>query len=179
MAQFALDGSSCTVILGQTRALTAVSAVLEAPRPERYRKALCTSFILASDIITYTALTGHSCHRPNEGSLRFTVDLSPMASPAFEASYSGEDSAEVLRLLERGIRDIRAVDLEALCVLPGRKVPHQPAMHKLWVAELLLLLAVLLTSIACLFRQADRRYAAVGWLIMYSGLDRCGGCSWT
>ena len=66
-------------------------------------------------------------HRPNEGSLRFNVELSPMASPAFEAGRPGEAAIEVMRLLERALRDSRAVDLEALCVLVGQKVPpHAP-----------------------------------------------------
>ena len=63
-------------------------------------------------------------HRPNEGSLRFNVELSPMASPAFEAGRPGEAAIEAMRLLERALRDSRAVDLEALCVLVGQKVPQ-------------------------------------------------------
>ena len=45
-----------------------------------------------------------------------------MASPAFEAGRPGEAAIEVMRLLERALRDSRAVDLEALCVLVGQKV---------------------------------------------------------
>ena len=36
---------------------------------------------------------------------------------------SGEAALEVTRLVERALRDSRAVDLEALCVLAGQKVP--------------------------------------------------------
>ncbi len=35
---------------------------------------------------------------------------------------AGEAAMEVTRLVERALRDSRAVDLEALCVLAGQKV---------------------------------------------------------
>jgi len=53
---FALDDSSATVQLGGTRVMAVVAATLEAPYADRH----------------------------NEGSLRFNVEFSPMASPAFE-----------------------------------------------------------------------------------------------
>ena len=49
-----------------------------------------------------------------------------MASPAFEAGRPGEAAFEAVRLLERALRDSRAVDLEALCVLAGRKARPLP-----------------------------------------------------
>ncbi|KAL4856888.1 Exosome complex component RRP45B [Chlorella vulgaris] len=94
--QFALDDSSCTVLLGRTRVMAVVTASLEAPFADRH----------------------------NEGSLRFNVEYSPMASPAFEPGRPGEAAIEVARLVERGLRESRAVDLEALVVLAGRKVWH-------------------------------------------------------
>ncbi|TDH73562.1 hypothetical protein CCR75_006724 [Bremia lactucae] len=67
--------------------------------------------------------------RPTEGFLHFVVDLSPMASPSFEASSSaGRGSAssvaaaELARLVERGVRESRALDTEALAVVAGEKV---------------------------------------------------------
>jgi exosome complex RNA-binding protein Rrp42 (RNase PH superfamily) len=35
---------------------------------------------------------------------------------------AGEAAQEVVRLVERALRDSHAVDLEALCVIAGRKV---------------------------------------------------------
>lgn len=61
-------------------------------------------------------------HRPNEGSLRFNVEFSPMGSPNFEPGRPTEEAIELSRLVERGLRETKAVDLEALCVLAGRKV---------------------------------------------------------
>ncbi|KAI7842022.1 hypothetical protein COHA_004223 [Chlorella ohadii] len=94
--QFALDDSSCTVLLGRTRVMAVVTATLDAPYADRHA----------------------------EGSLRFNVEFSPMASPAFEPGRPGEDAIEVARLVERGMRESRAVDLESLVVLAGRKVWH-------------------------------------------------------
>jgi exosome complex RNA-binding protein Rrp42 (RNase PH superfamily) len=53
---------------------------------------------------------------------RFNVELSPMASASFAAGKPGEGAVELARLVERCVRGSGALDLEALCVLPGRKV---------------------------------------------------------
>ena len=45
-----------------------------------------------------------------------------MASPNFEPGRPTENANELARLIERGLRETKAVDLEALCVLAGRKV---------------------------------------------------------
>ena len=77
------------------------------------------------------ALLRHALHaRPNEGSLRFNVEFSPMASPNFEPGRPTENANELARLIERGLRETKAVDLEALCVLAGRKVKAcLPSFH--------------------------------------------------
>ncbi|KAF8067289.1 RRP45A [Scenedesmus sp. PABB004] len=91
---FALDDHSATVALGATTAMAAIAAELTAPYQDRSR----------------------------EGSVRFNVELSPMASAAFAAGRPGEGAVELARLVERCLRGSGALDLEALCVLPGRKV---------------------------------------------------------
>ena len=45
-----------------------------------------------------------------------------MASPNFEPGRPTENANELARLIERGLRETKAVDLEALCVLAGKKV---------------------------------------------------------
>lgn len=67
--------------------------------------------------------------RPTEGFLHFAVELSPMASPSFEATASAGRgaassvaAAELARLVERGVRESRALDTEALAVVAGEKV---------------------------------------------------------
>ena len=65
--------------------------------------------------------------RPAEGFLRFTVSLSPLASPSYSAASSSavaasESAVELLRLLERCMKESRCVDTEALCIVAGEKV---------------------------------------------------------
>lgn len=105
---FSLDDSSCLLSLGSTTVLAAITATLDTPFSDRQ----------------------------NEGSIRFTVTFSPAASPAFGAPSSSSNLGintgpeleeyrnELTRLIERGLRDSRAVDREALCVVAGRKVWH-------------------------------------------------------
>ncbi len=45
-----------------------------------------------------------------------------MASPYFEPGRPTDDALELARLVERGLRQSRAIDEEALCVIAGRKV---------------------------------------------------------
>lgn len=45
-----------------------------------------------------------------------------MGSPNFEPGRPTAAATELARLIERGLRETKAVDLEALCVLAGRKV---------------------------------------------------------
>lgn len=45
-----------------------------------------------------------------------------MASASFSMGKPGEEAVELARLVERCLRGSGALDLEALCVLPGRKV---------------------------------------------------------
>ena len=45
-----------------------------------------------------------------------------MASPEFGGGRPSEGAMEMIRLLEQVLRNSRAVDREALCVLAGQKV---------------------------------------------------------
>ena len=96
LSQFASDNSSCIVRLGKTMAMASVSASLEAPYADRH----------------------------SEGSITFDVLHTAMAGFGADFQRKNEDAIELSRLVERGLRESRAVDLEALCVQPGRKVWH-------------------------------------------------------
>jgi len=63
-----------------------------------------------------------SPERPEEGTLLFSVDFSPMASPFFEPNRPSPKSIEVARMVERCVKDAGALDTETLCVLAGVKV---------------------------------------------------------
>jgi len=60
--------------------------------------------------------------RPNEGALTVNAEFVPLASPEFEAGPPGEESIELARVVDRGIRESKAIELEKLCVIPGKKV---------------------------------------------------------
>ncbi len=59
---------------------------------------------------------------PDKGVLTVNAELVPLASPDFEPGPPGEDAVELARVVDRGIRESKAIDLEKLCVEPGKKV---------------------------------------------------------
>ncbi|XP_022099628.1 exosome complex component RRP45-like [Acanthaster planci] len=91
---FGTERGCCEVQLGQTRVLAQVSCETVEPRSTR----------------------------PTEGELYVNLELSPMASPGFEPGRLSEYGVELNRLLERCLKDSRAVDMESLCVVAGEKV---------------------------------------------------------
>ncbi|PUZ76040.1 hypothetical protein GQ55_1G258700 [Panicum hallii var. hallii] len=60
--------------------------------------------------------------RANEGTLAIFTEFSPMADPAFEPGRPGESAIELGRVIDRGLRESRAVDMESLCVVAGKHV---------------------------------------------------------
>ena len=93
---FTRNEKQCTaeVQLGRSRVLAVVTAEVVPPWPDR----------------------------KTEGFLNFNTELSPMASPAFEAGRPSVEAVELGRIVERGIRDSNALDTEALCIIAGEKV---------------------------------------------------------
>ncbi|XP_031140434.1 exosome complex component RRP45 [Sander lucioperca] len=91
---FGTDFGCCFVDLGKTRVMAQVSGELVTPKE----------------------------NRPNEGIMFFNIELSPMASPAFEAGRQSELSVKLNRQLERCLRNSKCLDTESLCVVSGEKV---------------------------------------------------------
>uniref|UniRef100_A0ACD5TFH6 Uncharacterized protein n=1 Tax=Avena sativa TaxID=4498 RepID=A0ACD5TFH6_AVESA len=60
--------------------------------------------------------------RPNEGTLAIFAEFTPMADPAYDPGRPGEEAIELGRVIDRGLRASRAVDLESLCVVAGKVV---------------------------------------------------------
>lgn len=59
---------------------------------------------------------------PDEGVLICNAELVPLASPSFEAGPPNEDSIELARVVDRGIRESKSIDSKKLCIIPGKKV---------------------------------------------------------
>ncbi len=59
---------------------------------------------------------------PDEGILTVNAEFVPLASPTFEAGPPDENSIELARVVDRGIRESKAIDLKKLCIQPGKKV---------------------------------------------------------
>ncbi len=58
---------------------------------------------------------------PDMGVLTVNAELVPLASPTFEPGPPGEDSIELARVVDRGIRESKAIELEKLCPVSGKK----------------------------------------------------------
>jgi exosome complex component RRP42 len=59
---------------------------------------------------------------PEKGVLTVNAELVPFAAAAFEPGPPGEDAVELARVVDRGIRESKAIDLEKLCVEAGKLV---------------------------------------------------------
>ncbi len=59
---------------------------------------------------------------PDAGSLMVGSELLPLSSPAFESGPPSIQSIELSRVIDRGIREAKAIDTKKLCVEVGEKV---------------------------------------------------------
>ncbi|MEL9939891.1 MAG: exosome complex protein Rrp42 [Ignisphaera sp.] len=59
---------------------------------------------------------------PEEGVLIVNAEYIPAASPTFEPGPPDENAIELARVIDRSIREPRAVALDKLALIPGRKV---------------------------------------------------------
>ncbi|KAN0025484.1 hypothetical protein ACTFIU_003745 [Dictyostelium citrinum] len=82
------------VQLGKTRVFTAITCDIVEPKPER----------------------------PNEGFYVFNTDISPMSSVSVNINQSNPMESELGRIIEKGLKESRAIDTEALCIISGSKV---------------------------------------------------------
>lgn len=60
--------------------------------------------------------------QPNSGVLIVNAELLPLASPSFEPGPPDENSIELARVVDRGIRESKAIDLDKLGITPGEEV---------------------------------------------------------
>jgi len=59
---------------------------------------------------------------PNEGVLSVNAELSPLSSPQFEPGPPTEEGVEIARVIDRGIRESKCMQVEKLCIEPNEKV---------------------------------------------------------
>jgi len=58
---------------------------------------------------------------PDEGALMVGAELLPISSPDFESGPPGIDAIELSRVVDRGIREAKAIDMKKLCITPGEQ----------------------------------------------------------
>lgn len=59
---------------------------------------------------------------PNEGMLMVGVELLPLSNPNFESGPPDIKAIELARVVDRGIRESKAIDNKELCIIEGEKV---------------------------------------------------------
>lgn len=91
---FGPDYGCCLVSLGNSKVMTQITANIAEPR-----------------------LT-----RPSEGVINIRVDLSMLGSIIYDTSRNSDECVQLSRLLHKGIKDARCIDLESLCIISGEKV---------------------------------------------------------
>ncbi|MEM2250978.1 MAG: exosome complex protein Rrp42 [Candidatus Hadarchaeales archaeon] len=60
--------------------------------------------------------------QPEEGILVVNAELLPLASPTFEPGPPDEDAIELARVVDRGIRESKCLELEKMAIVPGEEV---------------------------------------------------------
>ena len=58
---------------------------------------------------------------PDEGVLTVNAELVPLASPLFETGPPSEQAIELARVIDRGIRESKAIDMKSLVLQRGKK----------------------------------------------------------
>ncbi|MCK4647462.1 exosome complex protein Rrp42 [Candidatus Pacearchaeota archaeon] len=59
---------------------------------------------------------------PDKGNLMVTAELTPLSSPRFENGPPRFNAIELGRVIDRGIRESKFIELEKLCIKEGEKV---------------------------------------------------------
>jgi exosome complex component RRP42 len=85
---------SCFVKLGDTEVLVGVKMAVGTPYPDS----------------------------PDKGVIVTNAELVPIADPEFYSGPPNENTIELARVVDRGIRESKSIDLEKLCITPGEFV---------------------------------------------------------
>jgi len=85
---------SCQVTMGETVVMAGIKLAVEKPYPDS----------------------------PDAGCLMVNAELLPMSNPEFESGPPGIQAIELARLVDRGIRESKIIDMKKLAIIPGEKV---------------------------------------------------------
>ncbi len=58
---------------------------------------------------------------PDEGGIMVNAELLPLSSAEYEPGPPGKKAIELARVIDRGIREAKALDMKKLCTTPGEK----------------------------------------------------------
>lgn len=94
LVDFNKDWGSCFVKLGNTCVTAQVSCEIQEPKSSR----------------------------PSEGILNINVELTALSAPNVELGRQSDQAILLNRMLEKCIKDSKAIDLESLCIKVGEKV---------------------------------------------------------
>lgn len=59
---------------------------------------------------------------PDKGVLMCNAEFTPVAHPTFEPGPPDEESIELARVVDRGLRSAEVLDFKKLCLIPGKQV---------------------------------------------------------
>ena len=59
---------------------------------------------------------------PDEGTIIVNAEFLPLSNPDFESGPPGIDSIELSRVVDRGLRESKALDFKKLCIREGEKI---------------------------------------------------------
>ncbi len=105
--------------------------------------------------------------RQEEGVLIVNAEFDPLASPDFEPGPPSEASVELARVVDRGLRESKCIDLGKLCITPKEKVWVVNVDVQIMNHDGNLLDAAFLASIAALLNAKLLKYDAENNKVLY------------
>lgn len=110
--------------------------------------------------------------RQEEGVLIVNAEFDPLASPDFEPGPPSESAVELARVVDRGLRESKCIQLEKLCITPKEKVWVVNVDVQIMNHDGNLIDAAFLASIAALLNAKQPKYDAENGKILYGQLER-------
>ncbi len=110
--------------------------------------------------------------RPEEGVLIVNAEFDPLASPDFEPGPPSESAVELARVVDRGLRESKCIQLEKLCIIPNEKVWIINVDVQVMNHDGNLFDAASLASIAALLNAKLLKYDAENKKVLYGQSDQ-------